>query len=247
MLVRGFCSICGYFLPIIIQCYRIKLSNLLVHIWETNLLFLLPHLDPGCSSCVVGSRLACSRRTGCGGSAPGSSSASWCHTRRASSGRRRRGGRGPPRSPAPSGWSHMAPGAGCSSPAPHLHTDTSASLRRSRHCGEENTRSSLVLTVQNSEDFLHHLPQDEDVGLRIRGSSRFPVLAVLARLAEVTFLVFGMSGCCGDILQTRNPWNHNPNTRHRLSHRLAKFTIYCNITRIWSGNNPGSHTGSRNT
>lgn len=136
---------------------------------------------------------------------------SWCRTRRASSGPRRRAARGPPRSPAPSGWPRTAPGAGCSSPAPHLHTDTSVSEPRRPRCGEDDACSCSVLTVENREDFLHHLPQDEDVGLRVRRSSGFPVLAVLAGLAEVALLVFGMSGCCGDILQTRNSCNRKPN------------------------------------
>lgn len=58
--------------------------------------------------------------SGCGGSAPGSSSASWCRTRTASSGRRRRANRGPPRSRGPSGSSRKARGPGCSFPQLHL-------------------------------------------------------------------------------------------------------------------------------
>lgn len=80
-------------------------------------------------------------------------------------------------------------------------------------CGEEDACSCSVLTVQNSEDFLHHLPQDEDVGLGVRRSSGFPVLAVLAGLAEVALLVFGMSGCRGDILQTRPSCNRKPSRK----------------------------------
>lgn len=63
-----------------------------------------------------------------------------------------------------------------------------------------------VLTVQNSEDLLHHLPQDEDVGLWVRRGAALPVLAVLAGLAEVALLVFGMSVCRGDVLQARDSW-----------------------------------------
>lgn len=78
--------------------------------------------------------------------------------------------------------------------------------------GEKDACTRSALTVQYSEDLLHHLPQDEDVGLRVGRSSGFPVLAVLAGLAEVALLVFGMSGRRGDILQTRNSCKRKPNT-----------------------------------
>lgn len=64
-----------------------------------------------------------------------------------------------------------------------------------------------TLTVKHSEDFLHHLPQDEDVGLSVWWSSRFPVLAVLTQFAEIAFLVFGMGIRCGHVLQTWHPWS----------------------------------------
>ena len=62
-----------------------------------------------------------------------------------------------------------------------------------------------LLTVKYSEDFLHHLPQNKDVGLSVRWSSRFPVLAIFTQFAEITFLVFGMGIRCGQILQTWRP------------------------------------------
>lgn len=65
-------------------------------------------------------RLTVWLRAGFGGSAPGSSSGSWCRTRRASSAWLRRANRGPPRSWGPSGSTRKAQGPGCSFPQLHL-------------------------------------------------------------------------------------------------------------------------------
>lgn len=167
--------------------------------------------------------------TGCGGSAPGSSSVSWCRTQTASSGRLPRANRGPPHSWGPSGSTHKAQGPGCSSPQPHLNTTQhmiiTAGYRQSliwllqsvtgypestQDCETVSLSSHMLmetLTVKHSEDFLHHLPQDEDVGLSVWWSSRFPVLAVLTQFAEIAFLVFGMGIRCGHVLQTWHPWS----------------------------------------
>lgn len=74
------------------------------------------------NSCFHDLCLTSSLWTGCGGSAPGSSSVSWCRTQTASSGRLPRANRGPPHSWGPSGSTHKAQGPGCSSPQPHLNT-----------------------------------------------------------------------------------------------------------------------------
>lgn len=82
---------------------------------------LLSECDPTIHSLSL-CRLTFSRWSGCDGSAPGSSSASWCHTQRASSGRLPQANHEPPRSRGPSGSTHKAQGPGCSFPQPHLHT-----------------------------------------------------------------------------------------------------------------------------
>lgn len=64
-----------------------------------------------------------------------------------------------------------------------------------------------LLTVKHCEDFLHHLPQNKDVGLSLWWSSCFPMLAIFTQLAQVAVLVFGMGIGCGQILQTWHPYS----------------------------------------
>lgn len=185
---------------------------------------LLSECDPTIHSLSL-CRLTFSRWSGCDGSAPGSSSVSWCHTQRASSGRLPQANHEPPRSRGPSGSTHKAQGPGCSFPQPHLHTAwrtefcylTSKKLYKSgslcskhgllRHCFmKKSGLKKGLLTVEHSEDLLHHLPQNKDVGLGIWWSSRFPMFSILTQFAEIALLVFGMGICCSQILQAWHPW-----------------------------------------
>lgn len=217
--------------------------------WNSCFRDLIQELKQQRSLCQC---LTSSLWTGCGGSAPGSSSASWCHTQRASSGWLPRANRGPPHSWGPSGSTHKAQGPGCSSPQPHLNTtqhiiitagyrqsaiwvtgypestqDCESSQYLLQHADGKRWHA-VTLTVKHSEDFLHHLPQDEDVGLSVWWSSRLAVLAVLTQFAEIAFLVFGMGIRCGHVLQTWRPWNQMIQVLHPL--KLKGGQVHGNIS-----------------
>lgn len=84
----------------------------------------------------------------------------------------------------------------------------------------------MLLTVKDGEDFLHHLPQDEDVRLGLRWGSGFAEVAVLARPAEVAVLLFGLVGvrCRAHVLQTRRPCGQI--RRKKLTSVLSKLTLH---------------------
>lgn len=85
----------------------------------------------------------------------------------------------------------------------------------------------MLLTVKDGEDFLHHLPQDEDVRLGLRRGSGFAEVAVLARPAEVAVLLFGLVGvrCRAHVLQTRRPCGQI-RRKEKLTSVLSKLTLH---------------------
>ena len=63
------------------------------------------------------------------------------------------------------------------------------------------------LTVKHGEDFLHHLDQDEDVGLGVRERRGAGLRGLsLQALAHIALLDFGVCVCCRvcGTLQTRH-------------------------------------------
>lgn len=52
--------------------------------------------------------------------------------------------------------------------------------------------SVKALTVKHTKDFLHHLSQDEDVGVGVCRGSLLPMAGLLGNLAAFTLLDFGM-------------------------------------------------------